>query len=353
MIDAERGYLESVTPEPRTAKPLPWMRLLARYREPHEGRSIFEIAVTAAPFLGLSLLALITVRFGLWWGLAATVPAALFLVRLFLIQHDCGHGSFFRSQKVNDWVGRVLGVFTWTPYDYWRKTHAIHHASSGNLDRRGLGEVELLTVEEYAALPWWRRGLYRLYRHPAVMFGLGPAYLFVVQHRLPVGLMKGGWRPWLSAMCTNAAIAAGAGLMMWGFGVVPFLLVQAITLLIAATIGVWLFYVQHQFEGAHFARQDGWSHESAALHGSSHYALPEPLRWLTANVGIHHVHHVSARIPYYRLPQVLKENPELDQAPRVTLWKSFQTARLALWDEASQRLVSFRQARRARQRSVS
>jgi omega-6 fatty acid desaturase (delta-12 desaturase) len=324
------------------------MRLLARYREPHAGRSIFEIAITAAPFLGLSALALITVKFGIWWGLIATVPAAFFLVRLFLIQHDCGHGSFFRSQTANDWVGRVLGVFTWTPYDYWRKTHAIHHAGSGNLDRRSLGEVELLTVDEYMAKPVFQRFLYRVYRNPVVMFGLGPAYLFVVQHRVPIGLMKQGWRPWLSAMLTNAGIAVAAGLLIWGVGVVPFLVVQAITILLAATIGVWLFYVQHQFDGAHFSRSDTWSHETAALSGSSHYDLPGFLRWITANIGIHHVHHVSSRIPYYRLPQVLKENPELDAAPRLTLWKSFTTVRLALWDEASQRLVSFRQARKRR-----
>ncbi len=319
-------------------------RMLSRYRNPSAARSTFEIVITAAPLVALWVLAIVLVKYGQWWGLVLTLPAALFLVRLFLIQHDCGHGAFFRSQAINDWVGRVIGVFTLTPYDYWRRTHAIHHASSGNLDRRGLGEVEMLTVEEYLAKPLWGRLLYRLYRNPVVMFGLGPAYMFFLQHRLPIGQMKAGWRPWLSAMCTNAAIAALALGFGWMIGATPVLLVHALTMLFAATMGVWLFYVQHQFDGAIFRRQGEWNHAEAALEGSSHYALPQPLGWLTANIGLHHVHHVNSRIPYYRLPQVLKEVPEFASTPKLTLWKSFRCVRLALWDEAAQRLVSFRQA---------
>jgi fatty acid desaturase len=176
------------------------------------------------------------------------VPAAGLLVRLFMIQHDCGHSAFFHHRLTNDWVGRVIGVLTLTPYDFWRRTHAIHHATSGNLDRRGIGDVDTLTAHEYLALSRWQRLGYRIYRHPIIMFGLGPAYLFIVQHRLPVGLMRAGWQPWLSAMATNVAIAALIATMIWLVGVVPFVLVHLPIMLLAASIGVWLFYVQHQFE---------------------------------------------------------------------------------------------------------
>ena len=183
------------------------------------------------------------------------MPAAGFLVRLFMIQHDCGHGAFFRHRRANDWVGRVIGVLTLTPYDFWRRTHALHHASSGNLDRRGIGDVDTLTVREYLALSRWGRLRYRLYRHPLVMFGIGPAYLFMLQHRLPVGLMRQGWRPWLSTMATNLAIAVIVATLIWLIGVKPFLLVHLPIMLLAASVGVWLFYVQHQFEQTTWARQ--------------------------------------------------------------------------------------------------
>jgi omega-6 fatty acid desaturase (delta-12 desaturase) len=265
-----------------------------------------------------------------------------------MIQHDCGHGAFFRHRLANDWVGRVIGVVTLTPYDLWRRTHAIHHATSGHLDRRGIGDVSTLTVSEYLALSRWRRFGYRLYRHPIIMFGLGPAYLFFLQQRLPVGLMRGGWVPWLSTMGTNATIAAFIAGMMWLVGVGPFLLVHLPIMLLAASIGVWLFYVQHQFEDTFWARDRGWNRHEAALRGSSHYELPGILRWFTANIGVHHVHHLSSQVPYYRLPQVLRDWPELGQAGRLTLLDSLRCIRLVLWDETRQRLVSFREMRRNR-----
>ena len=228
---------------------------------------------------------------GYWLCLLLAVPAAGFLVRLFMIQHDCGHGAFFHRRGTNDWVGRVIGVLTFTPYDFWRRTHAVHHSTSGNLDRRGIGDIDTLTVHEYLARSRWGRFRYRIYRHPVVMFGVGPAYLFFVQHRLPFGLMRGGWQPWLSTMATNAAIAAVVAAMMWLVGIVPFLLVHLPIMLLAASIGVWLFYIQHQFEHTVWAGDGAWNLREAALHGSSHYALPGPLRWFTANIGIHHIHH--------------------------------------------------------------
>jgi omega-6 fatty acid desaturase (delta-12 desaturase) len=271
-----------------------------------------------------------------------TLPAAAFLVRLFMIQHDCGHGSFFRSKGLNDWVGRIAGVLTLTPYDHWRRTHAAHHGTSGDLDRRGLGDVETLTVAEYLALPRWRRLGYRLFRHPLVMFGLGPVYVFVLRHRLPIGEMGDGWRPWVSTMTTNLAIGAAAlGLILLG-GLRPFLIVQAPITLIAGAIGVWLFYVQHQFEGVVWVRSSRWTLPEAALNGSSHYHLPGILGWFTANIGVHHVHHLCSRIPFYRLQTILRDHPELDTG-RLTFAQSLRGVSLALWDEAGRRLISFRE----------
>ncbi len=324
-----------------------WTSILNRYREPSTARSVIEIVITALPLVALWVAMWALLHFSYWLSLLIAVPAAAFLVRLFMIQHDCGHGSFFRHRLVNDWVGRVAGVLTLTPYDFWRRTHAIHHATSGNLDLRGVGDIDTLTVEEYLARSRWGRLMYRLYRHPIVMFGIGPAYLFILQHRLPVGLMTAGWRPWLSTMATNAAIAGIVATLIWFIGLQAFLLVQLPITLLAGSVGVWLFYVQHQFENTSWKRVPAWNFQEAALQGSSHYDLPPILRWFTANIGIHHVHHLCSRVPFYRLPRVLREHPELASMGRLTLGESFRCIRLALWDENWQRLVSFREASRA------
>lgn len=321
------------------------LKEIASYRDPSHARSVAELVVTAVPFALLWWLIWAALDAGYWAGLVLALPAAGLLVRLFLIQHDCGHGAFFRRRATNDWVGRVLGVLTVTPYDYWRRSHALHHAGSGNLDSRGIGDIDTLTVDEFRALTPARRLAYRIYRHPAVMFGIGPAYQFLLRHRLPLGLMRSGWRPWVSAMATNAGILLLAGLMMAWVGIVPFLRVQIPITILAASIGVWLFYVQHQFEGAIWERADDWGFHRAALHGSSHYDLPRVLRWFTANIGVHHVHHLSSRIPYYRLPEVLRDRPELRDVGRLTLWQSLGAVRLVLWDEQKRRLISFREAR--------
>ncbi len=301
------------------------------------------------PLVALWALAWAALHFGHWWlSLLLAVPAAGFLVRLFMIQHDCSHGSFFRHRMANDWVGRVIGVVTLTPYDFWRRTHAIHHAGSGHLERRGIGDVDTLTVDEYQSLSFWGRLRYRAYRNPFVLFGIGPAYLFILQYRLPVGLFFDGWRPWLSTMATNAAIAVVAATLIWFIGFWSFLLVQLPIIFLAGSVGVWLFYVQHQFEMTFWAHEGGWSFEEAALHGSSYYDLPQVLRWFTANIGVHHVHHLCSRIPYYRLPQVLHDYRELRGVSRLTLLQSLQSVRLVLWDESRQRLVSFREINRRR-----
>ena len=322
-----------------------WTQILAGYREPSSARSIIEILITVLPLMFLWLLMWVSLDIGYWLCLLLSVPTAGFLVRLFMIQHDCGHGAFFRQRVVNDWVGRVISVLTLTPYDFWRRTHAIHHAHSGNLDHRGIGDIDMLTVREYFALSRWRRLLYRLYRHPLVMFGIGPVYNFVLRQRLPLGLMRSGWQPWASTMATNIAIAILAAALIWLVGVGPFLLVHLPITFLGASIGVWLFYVQHQFEETFWDRDEDWNFHEAALRGSSHYDLPHVLRWFTANIGMHHVHHLCSRIPYYRLPRVLRDHPQLAAVGRLTLLESLKCLRMALWNEEQRRGISFREMR--------
>jgi omega-6 fatty acid desaturase (delta-12 desaturase) len=336
--------LHSPLPSPSEINPSALLKEITPFRQPRHARSLFELAVTAAPFALLWVLTWAALDAGYALGLLLAIPAGGFLLRLFLIQHDCGHGAFFKRQASNDWVGRILGVFTFTPYDYWKRSHAAHHASTGNLDARGVGDIDTLTVAEFQALSRTRRFVYRLYRHPIVLFGIGPAYLFLLRHRLPVGMMRKGWRPWLSVLGTNASIAVIAGLLIWAMGWKLFLLVHLPITLVAASLGVWFFYVQHQFEQTHWDRNDDWSFPAAALHGSSHYDLPLILRWFSANIGVHHVHHLASRIPFYRLPEVLQKVPELARISRVGLLESFRTVRLVLWDEQKRRLVTFKEA---------
>lgn len=274
-----------------------------------------------------------------------SIPAAGFLVRLFVIQHDCGHGSMFGHRATNDAVGRILGVLTFTPYDSWRRSHALHHAASGDLGRRGIGDIHTLTVAEYQSRTAWERGVYRVYRHPLVMFGIGPILLFVVGQRVPLGFLRDGWRHWSSVMATNVAIVAVVAAMMYAVGVGTFLLVHLPIAVLASSAGVWLFYVQHQFEETSWEREPDWAFHEAALHGSSHYHLPAILRWFTGNIGVHHVHHLSSRVPYYRLPEVMLDYPELQHINRLTIGESLKCVPLVLWDEHRCRMVSFRDAR--------
>jgi acyl-lipid omega-6 desaturase (Delta-12 desaturase) len=322
-----------------------WQSRLANHRLQSNFRGILEILWTAIPFAALWIAAWSVFQVSPWLSILLGVPAAGFLVRLFLIQHDCGHGSLFTSRRANDWVGRVIGVITLTPYGYWRTAHAHHHAGSGNLERRGIGDIDTLTVAEYAALKPFGRLRYRLYRHPLVIFGLGPAYLFLLRHRLPLGWKGGDRTYWSSVMGTNFVIVLLVGLLVALIGWRQVLATHLPIAVVASSIGVWLFYVQHQFEETFWAHTPGWTPQKAALVGSSHYALPRPLAWLTANIGLHHLHHLSSRIPFYRLPKALADCPELAGTTRLTL-RSIKCAGLALWDEQSNRLVSFAEARR-------
>ena len=330
------------TQEPVEAKN--WVRILAPYKEQLTDRALLELALTALPFVGLWLAMLWSLQVGYWLTLLLAIPTAGFLVRLFMLQHDCGHGSFFRRRWANDWLGRIIGVLTLTPYSHWRRAHATHHAGSGNLDKRGIGDIDTLTVREFQALPRWRRHLYRVSRHPLTILGIAPAWIFVIKQRLPTTPSSASRADWLSVMGTNLAVVGLLAGLSALVGWQAVLAIQAPVTILAGTIGVWLFFVQHQYEDTSWDYGAEWSASSAALHGSSHYDLPAPLRWLTANIGIHHVHHLASRIPSYRLNAVLRDHPSLRGIGRLTLWQSLGCLRLALWDEEQRRLVRFRDA---------
>lgn len=337
-------HAEILRPESVARPAKEWMRILSRYREPSSLRSSYELAVTIGPFVMLWALAWWSLSVSYWLTLTISLVNAAFLLRLFAIQHDCGHGAFFKNRTVSDWLGRVIGVLTLTPYDVWRHSHSVHHSSSGNLDRRGMGDISTLTVSEYKALSPFEKLKYRMYRHPIVLFGIAPGYLFLLQNRLPLGLM-GHAKYWISCMTTNAAIIILLGLVIYFGGIAPVLLIFLPSTLLAGSAGVWLFYVQHQFEETHWEGEEDWQLHDAALHGSSHYVMPRALQWVCANIGIHHVHHLNSRIPFYRLTEVLRDNPELDEMNRLTIRESNANARLHLWDEKTKRLLSFSQAR--------
>jgi omega-6 fatty acid desaturase (delta-12 desaturase) len=331
--------------ETQPLKARDWIQVLARYRTPSMTRSIFELAVTLIPFTALWALAWISISYSHWLAFGLSLINGLFIVRLFAIQHDCGHASFFKNRTVSDWVGRALGVLTVTPYDVWRRAHSEHHSASGNLERQGMGDIPTATVVEYRAMSKKRQLMYRMYRHPIVLFVLGPAYLFILQHLLPIGLMNAGAKYWTSAMGTNAAIAAILGAVYYFGGWQPLVLIFLPSTILAATIGVWLFYVQHQFEETHWDKNADWDMHEAALEGSSHYDLPIVLQWFSANIGIHHVHHLYSRIPFYRLPQIIKDHPSLSENQRLTIRESLASVKLHLWDEAERRLVSYKEVK--------
>jgi len=321
-----------------------WVRVLADYREPRTLRSCTELLITLGPFIFLWAIAWWSLSFSYWLTLAISLFNAAFLLRLFAIQHDCGHGAFFKNRSTSDWIGRTIGILTLTPYDVWRRSHSIHHNSSGNLGRRGMGDVHTLTVREYRDLSPMNRLFYRLYRHPIILFGLGPGYLFLIQNRLPLGFMASG-RYWLSAMSTNLGVFVVLAIILYFGGLMPILLIFLPSTLLAATAGVWLFYVQHQFETTHWETDEDWELHEAALHGSSHYVMPSILQWFTANIGIHHVHHLYSRIPFYRLPEVLNDHNALAESSRMTIRESLASVQLHLWDEETKKLISFSKAR--------
>ena len=305
---------------------------------------MLQLATTVGPLLLLFVLMYFAMRASYWLALPLAVVAAGFLIRTFIIMHDCGHGSFFRSRRANDIVGFITGVLTLTPYTQWRRDHAIHHATSGHLEERGFGDVVTLTVREYRALSWWGRLKYRVYRHPVILLGLGPVWLMVRQRLHTPG--SAGRREIVGVQATNAAIVALFLLtsLLIGPGRVAAIYLPA--MVIAGAAGIWLFYVQHQFEDAYWAAGDEWEYAEAAVQGSSYYRLPRVLNWFTGSIGFHHVHHLSPRIPNYLLRRAHEENSMFHGAPVLTLWQSLKTFSLKLWDEERRRLIGWRDLKR-------
>ena len=285
-----------------------------------------------------------SVNVSLWLTAAILIPTSLLVVRLFIIQHDCGHRSFFRNKNVNDWVGSFLGIITFTPYHAWRREHAAHHATSSDLDRRGkAGEIWTMTVDEYREASWARRLKYRLYRNPLVLFGVGPFYHFIIHQRLPFVIAKVCRLERQSIHWTNAALLIYGIAMSFIIGPLTFLALQLPVMTLAGSIGVFLFYVQHQFEDTFWESSENWDYVQAALDGSSHYRLPRLLQWFTGNIGLHHIHHLDLRIPNYNLQSCHNENPEFQDVKQLSLWESLMCINVKLWDEEQRKMVGFSQ----------
>ena len=316
---------------------------VALYGRPHCGRSLLDLATSVVPYLALFVLMYFALDVSYLIVLVLSVPAAGFLVRTYIVFHDCGHGSFMRSRRANAWIGASCGLLVFTPFQAWRHEHAVHHATAGDLDRRGVGDVATLTVAEYRELPWLGRLKYRLFRTPLVMFGIGPIYAMILSPRWPSSGARRRIRR--SIIATDVALAALIGGLCWLIGWREYLLVQAPSLWLAGAAGVWLFYVQHQFEDTYWQSSDGWAYADAALRGSSYLKLPRVLQFFTGNIGLHHVHHLSTRIPNYNLQRAHDENEIFRDVPTLSLWDGLRAVRLKLWDEDRGRLVTFAEAR--------
>jgi len=319
-----------------------WYRELSKYEKPDLRKATGQLLDTFVPYLALWGLMIWMLHRGIPYGftLPLAVVAAGLLVRCFIFFHDCGHGSFFASRRANTIVGYICGILTFTPYEDWRRPHAAHHACAADLDRRGLGDIWTLTVAEYLARPGSNRLAYRLFRNPLVLFGLGPLVMFLIVHRFPH--KRAGQRERHSVLLTNLAILAIIGVASMTIGLRTYLLIQLPIITLAGACGMWLFYVQHQFEPVYWARHEDWNPMSAALGGSSYYRLPKVLQWFTGNIGLHHIHHLRPRIPNYNLQRCYDEVPALQQVEPLTLRRSLKSLRLHLWDETDQKLVSFR-----------
>jgi omega-6 fatty acid desaturase (delta-12 desaturase) len=316
---------------------------LGAYAQPRLGRSLLEIATSAVPYLALSLLMYLTLGVSVLLTAALALLAAGFLVRTFIVFHDCTHGSLMPSKRANQYVGSVMGLFVLAPFRRWRHDHAVHHATSGDLERRGVGDIITLTVSEYRERSWRGRLAYRLTRSPVVMFGIGPVIAMMVGPRLPTRAQRPRLRH--SVLGTDAALAAIIGGLCWLIGWQDFLLIWAPPAMLAGSVGIWLFYVQHQFEDAYWQNAGEWDYADAALRGSSYLKLPKVLQFFTGNIGLHHVHHLNARIPNYNLQRAHDENPVFHQVPTLSLLDGLQAVKLKLWDQESGKMVTFAQAR--------
>ena len=321
------------------SKEVSWRHVVARYENPNLRSSLWQVVNSFMPYLVLWCLMYLSLQLSYWFTLVLSVPAMGFFIRIFIIFHDCGHGSFFKSHKANDVLGFLTGVLTFTPNYRWRHDHAIHHATSGDLDRRGIGDLRILTVREYLELTPWKRFVYRVYRNPLVMFVIAPFFIFLIWNRFSVG--AAGKRERHNVYFTNFALVAFVIIMSQFIGFKQYMILQLPILIGGGTVGVWLFYVQHHFEKTYWADHENWNYLPAAMQGSSFYKLPKILQWFTGNIGFHHVHHLSPRIPNYYLQKCHEENPIMQKIEPLTLFASFKSLAVRLWHEEERKMVGF------------
>jgi len=326
-----------------------WKEIVARYQQPSTPRAVWQIVNTLVPYGALWYLMHLSLAVSWWLTVPLAILAGAFLVRIFIIFHDCGHGSFFKSRLANDILGFFTGVLTLTPYYHWRWEHSIHHASAGHLDKRGTGDVWTLTVQEYLEASRWKKFSYRLARNPVILFVIAPLLLFLVRQRFPA--LKANQRERHSVYWMNLAILGMAVGLSAAFGLKAYLLIHLIIIGVAGGAGVWLFYVQHQFEDVYWERGDNWDFTAAALQGSSFYKLPKILQWFSGNIGFHHIHHLSPRIPNYNLERCHDADPLFQKVKPITLFPSFKSFNFRLWDERRRKLVGYRVLKNFRQRS--
>jgi omega-6 fatty acid desaturase (delta-12 desaturase) len=317
-----------------------WKKDIVPFEGSNIWKSLWQLINTIGPLLILWCLAYLSLSVSFWITLALAIPAAGFLVRTFIIFHDCCHQSFFKSRKANVIIGTIVGIMTFFPYYQWKNEHSVHHATSSNLNRRGTGDIWTLTVDEYLTLSPLRRLIYRIYRNPFVLFGLGPIYIFLIAYRFNRKNARRKER--LNTYVTNLGIAGMAGVLCWTLGWKQFLLVQGPILYLSGMVGIWLFYVQHQFENTYFEKEDDWDYVSAALQGSSFYKLPKILQWITGNIGFHHIHHLGTQVPNYNLQRSHESNPSFQKVPAIGLLFSLRSLRYRLWDENSKKFVGFK-----------
>jgi len=336
----------SAIPPTPNAENAAWKAIVLKYQQPSVGRAVWQLVNTLVPYAGLWYLMYLCLAISWWLVVPLAILAGAFLVRVFIIFHDCGHGSFFKSPAANDAVGFVAGILTFTPYYHWRWDHSIHHASAGDLDKRGTGDVWTMTVQEYLEASRWKKFAYRLSRNPFILFVVAPLFLFAVKQRVPS--LKASARERHSVYAMNLAILGMAIALSYFFGWGAYLLIQLIIIMVAGGAGVWMFYVQHQFEDVYWERGEDWSYVAAALKGSSYYKLPRILQWFSGNIGFHHIHHLSPRIPNYNLEKCHQADPLFQQVKPITLFASFKTATYRLWDEKSRKLVGYRHLRELR-----
>ena len=325
-----------------SARRAPWADTIAKYKQSDALKSWWQVGTTFVPLAALWSLMYVASFWSIALTLLLAIPTAAFLVRVFIIQHDCGHHSFFRNRRANDILGSLCGVLTLTPYHHWRRTHSLHHTSSGNLSQRGHGDVWTLTVDEYKSRSWWGRLAYRIYRHPLFMFFPATSYLFIIHYRLTLGVPRTWRRERNSIHVTNLCLMMMFVLAHYTIGLPAFLSIWLPVVVLGAAIGGWLFFIQHQYEDAYWQPKETWDFADAALAGSSYYKLPAVLQWLTGNIGFHHIHHLNSRIPNYHLAACHDAEPELQRCTTIGLWESFQCPSLKLWDEKRQQMVGFK-----------